>query len=57
MHVRWKDSEGYKINPGVVPFHLPELIVPGEIKGNIWWDPNTIEDFYQKNKVLQVKLN
>ncbi len=58
MHVRWKDSEGFKINPGVVPFHLPELIVPGEIKDygkkGIWWYDKTIEDFYQRNKVLQV---
>jgi len=59
MHVRWKDSEGFRINPGVVPFHFPELIVPGEIKDyggkGIWWYANTIEDFYQRNKVLQVR--
>lgn len=59
MHVRWKKSEGYRVNPGVVHFHLPEMIVPGEIndyggKGT-WWFENTIEDFYQKNKVLQVR--
>lgn len=58
MHVRWKDTEGYRINPGVVPFHLPRMIVPGEINDysgdGIWWESNTIEDFYQKNKVLQV---
>ena len=59
MHVRWIGSEGYRINPGVVPFHIPEIIVGGEIKDygekGIWWKPNTIEDFYQRNKVLQVK--
>ncbi len=59
VHVRWKDSEGYRVNPGVVPFHKPELIVPGEIKDyggrGIWWFSNTIEDFYQRNKVLQIK--
>ena len=59
MHVRWTGSEGYRLNPGVVPFHLPEMIIPGEIndyggKGS-WWFENTIEDFYQKNKVLQVR--
>jgi len=59
MHVRWTGSEGFEINPGVVPFHLPQMIVPGEIQDyggkGIWWRPNTIEDFYQRNKVLQVK--
>lgn len=59
MQVRWKNSEGYQINPGVVPFHKPDLIVPGEIKDyggkGLWWFPNTIEDFYQRNKVLQVR--
>ena len=59
MHVRWKDSEGFNINPCVVLFHRPKLILPGEIKDyggkGIWWYPNTIEDFYQRNKVLQVK--
>jgi hypothetical protein len=58
MEVRWTGSEGYKLNPGVVPFHLPELIVPGEIKDyggkGTWWNDNTIETFYQKNKLLQV---
>lgn len=59
MHVRWKDSEGFRINPGVVAFHRPDLIVPGEINDyggkGIWWHPDTIEDFYQRNKVLQVR--
>jgi hypothetical protein len=59
MHVRWKDSEGFKVNPGVVLFHLPQLIVPDEIKDyggkGIWWYPYTIEDFYQRNKVLQIR--
>ncbi len=59
MCVRWKDSEGFKINPGVVSFHLPKLIVSGEIKDyggkGIWWYDKTIEDFYQRNKVLQIQ--
>jgi len=61
LHVRWTGSDGYIINPGVVKFHLSHMIVPGEIndysgKGT-WWKEGTIEDFYQKNKVLQVKTN
>lgn len=59
MHVRWTGSEGYRINPGVVPFHRPHMIVRGEIKDygtkGTWWFPNTLEDFYQRNKILQVK--
>lgn len=59
MHVRWVDSEGYELNPGVVPFHLPHMIVQEEIKDyggkGIWWYKDTIEDFYQRNKVLQVR--
>jgi hypothetical protein len=56
VHVRWKDSEGYLINPGVVPFHRPDLILNEELKdytgAGTWWFPDTIEDFYQKNKLL-----
>ncbi len=59
MHVRWKDSEGYRINPGVVPFHMPHMILRGYIvdcnSEGCWWEPNSIEDFYQMNKILQVK--
>lgn len=58
VHVRWTGSEGFRINPGIVPFHLPDLILQEEIKDHgskgIWWKPLTIEDFYQRNKLLQV---
>jgi hypothetical protein len=58
MHVRWKDTPGYPVNPGVVPFHMPKLIRQGEVADHggkgIWWNAGTIEDFYQRNKVLQV---
>lgn len=53
LHVRWVKSEGYAINPGAVPFHLPNMIVNPRIIG--WWHLGTIEDFYQSNKILQVK--
>ena len=59
VRVRWKDSDGYVLSPGIVPFHLPKLIVPGEIKSysgkTPWWNTGTIEDFYQRNKILQIK--
>lgn len=44
---------GEQLSPGKVSFHLPEMIVDPRIKW--WWDHNSIEDFYQSNKVLQVK--
>lgn len=58
VHVRWVGSEGYALNPGIVPFHLPQH-VDGEALGDYggkgtWWRPGTVEDFYQRNKLLQV---
>ncbi|MFH1638171.1 MAG: hypothetical protein ABIB71_07125 [Candidatus Woesearchaeota archaeon] len=47
------DYFGNQLSPGKVPFHIPELIVVPHING--WWDNNSIEDFYQSNKVLQAK--
>jgi hypothetical protein len=60
VHVRWKDSEGYRLNPGIVRFHEDGLIskeFKENVSGkNIWWERFTIEDFYQRNKVLQIKV-
>lgn len=57
VRVRWKDSEGYRLSPGIVPFHRPEMINTEPIKDygekGLWWHPNTVEDFYQRNKLLQ----
>lgn len=44
---------GGKLSPGRVPFHLPHLIEVPHIAG--WYDSNSVEDFYQSNKVLRVK--
>ncbi|HLP80204.1 MAG TPA: hypothetical protein VK158_06200 [Acidobacteriota bacterium] len=59
MRVRWTDSEGFRLSPGKVPFHLPDYISKEPIKSYSgkpqWWDDGSIEDFYQKNKVLLVK--
>lgn len=48
-----KEYWGDKLSPGKVSFHLPELIVVPHLES--WWDKNSIEDFYQSNKVLQVR--
>lgn len=50
LQVRGKDSPLYHLNPGVVPFHAPHLIEQPALSG--WWDPDSIEDFYQSNKYV-----
>ena len=46
---------GDRFSPGKIPFHLPKHIIQPHLEG--WWDMNSVEDFYQSNKVLQVKKN
>ena len=50
-----KDKIGKKLHPGAIPFHKRELIAKPSLSG--WWKPGTIEDFWQSNKVLQVRRN
>jgi hypothetical protein len=52
VQIRGHESEGYVLNPGQVPFHRPDLIIPTETKS--WWKPDSVEAFYQHNKVLLV---
>jgi hypothetical protein len=49
-----KEYWGQTLSPGKIPFHLPELIVVPHL-GLKWWDYNSIEDFWQSNKILQIK--
>lgn len=42
-----------KLSPGRIPFHFPKLIKKPELTG--WWQPGSLESFYQSNKILQVK--
>ena len=53
LEIRDKNSEGYCLNPGQVPFHKPEMINQPEPES--WWLPGSIESFWQANKVFQVK--
>ena len=46
-------SLSMRLSPGRIPFHFPDLIVEPELAG--WWDPGSVESFYQSNKVLQVR--
>lgn len=50
-----KSYWGEQLSPGKVKFHLPELITEPQFEGDYWWDFNSVEDFYQRHKVLQVK--
>jgi len=45
---------GDKLNPSGVGFHLPDLIEEPHIEG--WWKKDSVEDFYQSNKVLQIEI-
>ncbi len=53
VQIRGHESEGYILNPGKVPFHKPELILPRNMK-RAWWDALSVEAFYQHNKALLV---
>jgi nicotinate-nucleotide adenylyltransferase len=53
VEVRGRDSEGYRFNPGEIPFHRPDRIVQPAPRS--WWRPDSVEAFWQANKVLQVK--
>lgn len=46
-----KGGIGEMFSPGVVKFHMPELIVNPQLKG--WWGKDTVEAQYQSNKILQ----
>lgn len=54
VEVRGRDSEGYAFNPGIIPFHIEEMIHRPPLTG--WWRPGSVEDFYQSNKILQIKI-
>ena len=42
-----------QLDPGKLKFHLPELIKKPNLEG--WWDKDSVEDFYQSNKILQIR--
>ncbi len=68
VHVR-PGKEGERLGPHMIPFHLPDMIFRGPIKYKgierdftvdpPWWlkmgIENSVEQFYQQNKVLEVR--
>ena len=47
---------GWKWSPGRIPCATPEIIPQVHLEGDQWWQSETIEDFYQRAKSLEVKL-
>lgn len=71
LEVRSTNGEGWVLSPCNVPFHLPHMIYQGQtmykgkerdfISDPPWWIKrgvrNSVEEFYQQNKILQLKNN
>ncbi|MEK6926251.1 MAG: hypothetical protein AABW50_03150 [Nanoarchaeota archaeon] len=70
VHVR-PEKEGEILGPHLIPFHLPHMIYRGQTKykgeerdfltNPPWWlkmgMKDSVEEFYQQNKVLQIRSN
>jgi hypothetical protein len=48
-----RSPNGRRLNAGFVPFHRPEWVAQPPLLH--WWQPDSIECFWQSNKVLQIK--
>ncbi len=46
---------GWRFSPGRIPCADKVLIPNSELQG--WWQPDSIEDCYQKSKILQIIIN
>ena len=55
LQIHGENSEGFFLTTGEVPFHKPDIILSPQIKG--WWKKNSIESFWQSNKVLATKFD
>lgn len=60
LHIRGPQTNGGYLNPGLVPFHKTNLIIGHKHIGYLpwcmpWWiSKNSIEHFWQSNKVIVV---
>jgi len=52
VEIHDEGTEGFHINPGQVPFHKPDEIMSYPVRD--WWEPLSIEAFWQHNKVILV---
>ena len=53
IQIHGEESEGFILTTGQVPFYNKKLIHSPQIKG--WWSKDSVESFWQSNKVLAVK--
>ena len=53
LQIRGEKSDGFILSTGQVPLYKPKLIQRKQLKG--WWGKNSIESYWQSNKVLSVK--
>jgi len=53
VEIRGRDTEGFRLNPGQVDFHLPQFLVTPEPES--WWMQGSVEAFWQTNKIFLVK--
>ncbi len=53
LRIGGRGQESLPLSPGLVPFHRPEWIVQPALEH--WWRTDSIECFWQSNKVLQVQ--
>lgn len=54
LTIRSKDSNGHRYGPGNIPFLDPEAITQPSLCPR-WANPNSVEDFWQSNKWVQVR--
>ena len=55
VQIRGPETKGGHLSPGEIPFHRPEIIRENGVSG--WWKKGSVEDWYQKSKVLLVNPN
>ncbi len=55
LEIRGHTSAGYRLNPGQLPFHRPDLLVQPRQYG--WWQPDSIEEFSIGNFAVEVPLS
>lgn len=57
LQIRGEETNGHQLMPGLVPFHMPHLILPEGMGGPTrpWMKEGSVEMFWQRNKVIIVK--
>lgn len=53
LQIRSHDTNGFRFNPGNIPFFLPDLIIKPSLRPK-WSKVNSVEDYWQSNKYLGV---